>query len=288
MPKSIRVRRWFSTSGEEATELREKWIPGIEANEEEPGWDPERNPSAIVEIARERVQLDVLGPLKSGKEATVYVCRASGTTGVRLVAAKLFRDLTTRGFRNDAVYRAGRNFGRERLNRAYNKGLLDPGLRLSLWVGAEFEALHRLHRVGADVPRPLLVSSRWMLMDFVGNDQGPAPMLARVKLTAEEAAATFERIMRNMRLFLSCDIIHGDLSAFNVLWWQGAPRIIDFPQAVDPRTNPNSFDLLTRDARIIGTYFSRYGVGSDSVLRVMSDWEDYLRGRLAKPTPRES
>jgi RIO kinase 1 len=283
MPKSIRVRRWFSTSGEEATELREKWIPGIEANEEEPGWDPERNPSAIVEIARERIQLDVLGPLKSGKEATVYVCRATGTAGTRLVAAKLFRDLTTRGFRNDAVYRAGRAFGNTRLDRAYGKGLLDPSLRLSLWVRAEYEALHRLQAVGADVPRPLLVSSRWMLMDFVGNDDGPAPMLARVKLTAEEAAATYDRIMRNTRLFLSCDIIHGDLSAFNVLWWQGAPRIIDFPQAVDPRTNPNAFDLLTRDARIIGTYFSRYGVGSDSVLRVMADWEDYLRGRLSTP-----
>jgi len=281
MPKSVRVRRWFTTSGEEATELREKWVPGLEANEEEPGWDPECNPSAVVEIARERVRLEVLGPLKSGKEATVYVCRAAGTSGTRLAAAKLFRDLTTRGFRNDAVYRAGRVFGRERLNRAYVKGLLDPGLRLSLWVGAEFEALHRLHASGADVPRPLLCSSRWMLMDFIGNEEGPAPMLARVRLTPEEAAPAYERIMRNMRLFLACDIIHGDLSAYNVLWWNGVPRIIDFPQAVDPRTNPNAFDLLMRDARIIGTYFARYGVGSDSVLRAMNDWEDYLRGRLS-------
>ena len=52
--------------------------------------------------------------------------------------------------------------------------------------------------------------------------------------------------------------MHGDLSEYNILYWNDTPYIIDFPQSIDIRTNPYVRDLLERDVRNVCTYFVRY------------------------------
>ena len=52
-----------------------------------------------------------------------------------------------------------------------------------------------------------------------------------------------DRLLWNVELFLGHNWIHADLSAFNVLWWEGRGTVIDLPQAVDPRSNPHAADL---------------------------------------------
>src|SRR5207245_350234 len=46
--------------------------------------------------------------VKSGKEATVYCCRAHPATGAEFLAAKVYRPRQVRSFQNDAVYQQGR------------------------------------------------------------------------------------------------------------------------------------------------------------------------------------
>jgi RIO kinase 1 len=67
-----------------------------------------------------------------------------------------------------------------------------------------------------------------------------------------------ESILEDIQIFLRFGIIHSDLSGFNILWWKDQPWIIDLPQAVDIRQNPNSMMLLKRDLENIINFFSKY------------------------------
>ena len=224
---------------------------------------------------------DVLHQVKSGKEATVYCCRAHPRTGVEHVAAKVYRSSERRNFRNDAIYQEGRVIGNKRDRRAVKKRTAwGHEVKSALWTGHEFGTLDLLYRAGADVPRPYASSETAILMDYVGEPGEPAPHLQHVELERAEAYPLFRRVMRNVELWLSCDRIHGDLSPFNILYWQGHTTIIDFPQAVDPRTNPNARALLTRDVENVCRYFARYDVRSDPFRIADNLWRRFQRAEL--------
>ena len=74
----------------------------------------------------------------------------------------------------------------------------------------------------------------------------------------------WERLLWNVELFLASNVVHGDLSPYNVLVWEDEIRIIDFPQRVDPRQNPNAETLLRRDLGVLATHFTRLGVEADA------------------------
>jgi RIO kinase 1 len=56
---------------------------------------------------------------------------------------------------------------------------------------------------------------------------------------------------------------HADLSAFNLLWWEGRLVFIDFPQAVDLAANPQGLDLLHRDVANVCRWFAKRGLEHD-------------------------
>jgi RIO kinase 1 len=130
------------------------------------------------------------------------------------------------------------------------------------------------------VPRPLRGSAFCILMEFVGGERGPAPQLRDVELGAAEAREVFERLIWNVELFLANDLVHADLSAFNVLYHEGRATIIDFPQAVDARTNRNSYEFLRRDLANLARHFARYGVTADPDRLADDLWHRYLFAKL--------
>lgn len=130
------------------------------------------------------------------------------------------------------------------------------------------------------MPRPLAQMGNAVLMEYVGDVGDAAPRLREVALASEEARPLFERLLRNVELFLACDRIHGDLSPYNILYWRGGAVIIDFAQAVDPRYSPVVFDLLARDVRRLCEFFARYGVEADATSLALDLWERYMRGEL--------
>ena len=115
---------------------------------------------------------------------------------------------------------------------------------------------------------------------FCGNGDVPAPMLATIHLDAGEAERVLERLLDNIATLLARHVVHGDLSAYNVLYWQGQPMIIDFPQAVDARVNPNACLLLARDVASLCRYFARQGVACDPVDIADDLWRRYMHARL--------
>jgi RIO kinase 1 len=90
----------------------------------------------------------------------------------------------------------------------------------------------------------------------------------------------FDRLLWHVELMLSHNRVHGDLSAYNVLYWQERAIVIDFPQAVVATSNPHALRLLQRDIERLCQYFSRYGVEADSRALARDLWSRFEGGVL--------
>ncbi len=215
---------------------------------------------------------DVLRRVKGGKEASVYLCRAGTPIDADFVAAKVYRPRMMRNLKNDHVYREGRSNlddeGRVIINDGMQHAMqkrTDYGKKLlhQSWIAYEFTSMQVLHAAGADVPHPYAMADNAILMGYIGDTDGCAPALSEVTLDRAEARQLFERVLRNIEILLTHERIHGDLSAYNILYWEGAITLIDFPQVVSPNVNRNAFSIFERDIVRVCEYFSKQGVNAN-------------------------
>ena len=209
---------------------------------------------------------EVLRPIKSGKEASVHLCRANrSTTGEDLAALKAYHPLDRRDFRDESIYRDGEWIKERRIRAALDKKTrFGRHVQGAIWVHREWETLRLLSAAGAAVPRPIARTDDAILMTFVGDEASAAPQLHRYRPDRHEAQMLFEQLLGQVERLLHGNVIHGDLSPYNVLVWEGRAILIDLPQAVDPRKNRHAEHLLERDIRRICDHFGRLGVRSDA------------------------
>ncbi len=212
---------------------------------------------------------DVVRLLKGGKEASVYLCTGNETTQVSHLAAKVYRPRMFRQLRKDHQYREGRTDLDASGNQITEDGMLQAmrskskyGLELlhTSWIEFEYQALAELFAAGGDVPRPYARGHNAILMEYVGDLSQAAPLLVDVQLEAAEAQPLFERLMHNIEIMLSQERVHGDLSAYNILYWDGGIKLIDFPQVVSPQGNSSAYQIFERDVLRVSEYFARQGV----------------------------
>lgn len=216
---------------------------------------------------------DVLKRVKGGKEASVYMCTAGTEVAAELVAAKAYRPRSLRNLKNDHVYRAGRadfdSDGRKITDKGmahamYKKTKYGRALLHQSWIAYEFTTMKKLHSAGAHVPQPFTMAHNAILMSFIGDLDGCAPALSEISLDRQEAIKLFDRTLANIDTLLACGVIHGDLSAYNILYWEGVITLIDFPQVVSPLENKNAFPIFQRDVIRVCDYFSRQGVKANA------------------------
>jgi RIO kinase 1 len=212
---------------------------------------------------------DVLFKIKAGKEASVYLCRAGEQVNTPLVAAKVYRPRMLRNLRDDHIYREGRPDRDEDGHELHDEGSIHAVMtrsrfgeqvRHQSWIAHEFNAMQTLFKAGADVPRPYEMAHNAILMDYVGNLTMSAPTLNTVVLDKEEAGQLFSRLLHNLDILLTHQQVHGDLSAYNVLYWEGKISLIDFPQVVSPLHNRNAYAIFERDLIRLCEYFIGQGL----------------------------
>jgi RIO kinase 1 len=225
----------------------------------------------------------VLRPIKSGKEASVHLCRANPrTTGEDLVALKSYHPLDRRDFRDESIYRDGEFIKERRVRVALEKHTrFGREVQGGLWVSREWETLQGLHRAGVPTPRPIESTDDAILMTYVGDEEVAAPQLSAYEPDdRDEAESLLDQLLKTIERMLFHDVIHGDLSAFNVLVWEGVTTVIDFPQAVDPKKNRFAHTLLERDVRRTCEHFERYGIHRPAA-RIAADlWTGWLYADL--------
>jgi RIO kinase 1 len=239
--------------------------------------------------------IDVLRRVKGGKEANVYMCQAHPSVGLDLLAAKLYRPRLFRNLRNDALYRDRRTVLDEQGKMVTNRGALralaggtsyGQDLRQASWLQHEYTTLGILHAAGIPVPQPIASGENTILMEYIGNMHQPAPSLVETTLSPAQARRTFDILIDSVERMLALARIHADLSAYNVLFWEDRPTIIDFPQAVDPRQNPDSWPIFARDVERLCQYFSRYGIRPQPLSLARSIWDRHS-SELTPLTPQE-
>jgi RIO kinase 1 len=90
----------------------------------------------------------------------------------------------------------------------------------------------------------------------------------------------WDELLYDVETMLADNLIHGDLSDFNVLLWAGEPFVIDLPQALDPRVNLRSELLLRRDIERLCQWGRRFGVERDADSFATELWIRWLEGEL--------
>jgi RIO kinase 1 len=216
-------------------------------------------------ITADAARQEDLGVLKSGKEADVHLIARRLGSAVNVLAAKQYRGFEDRLFRNDARYRTGRRTGESRIDKAMAKGsAAGMAFRARQWVTTEFEVLGRLWAAGMAVPYPVQLMGNEIMLELIGSSDRVAPRLAQAGVGTAQARQLWPQIVDNLRLMVRTGVVHGDLSAYNVLLDGERTVFIDFPQAVDPIAHPEGMRLLERDVLNITTWFDKRGVHSDA------------------------
>lgn len=242
--------------------------------------------SSLRSFFEQDLLLDILRHVKGGKEASVYCCEAGPAGGADLLAAKVYRPRQFRNLRNDAMYREGRTLltadGRpvkktdHRLLRAVGKkSEFGVQVQHTSWLMYEFTAMQSFHTAGAAVPKPIASGENAILMSYQGTAQMPAPTLIEVSLDRDEAEALLQEVLRSIEIMLQQGFIHGDLSAYNILYWEGRITLIDFPQVTSIQTNKNAASILQRDITRVCDYFARQGARCDPQATMDRLWKRY-------------
>jgi RIO kinase 1 len=277
------VQRWLNET-QEAEGAKAPFAPEALVGRRDGDWVL----SSLTHFYEQDLIADVLREVKSGKEATVFCCTGGSAAERALMAAKIYRPRMFRSLSNDAQYREGRTVRNEsgKNVRLSGKGVPSRGsakgraFQVSSWIGYEYAAQELAYSLGVRTPKPYAQTGNGLLMDYLGDAEQVAPRLCEIDVDRSGAQSLLDGLIDDIAKLLAGHRIHGDLSAYNILAWNGEPYIIDFAQAVDPRQGDDARVLLARDIHRVAAALAPYGARCDA--RGIADrlWWDYLENSL--------
>lgn len=220
----------------------------------------DRNTTKLLSGLQSRGIIDsISGTIASGKESGVFL-GSLGPKGKLMcqdlsiespIVIKIFRT-STLNFKNIEKYISG-----DIRFRKYSKKTRSI---IKLWVEKEYRNLSRSHLAGANVPQPILVKNNVLLMELIGINGIPSPLL---KISRDEATQMMmQAILDQMRiLYQDAKLVHADLSPYNILIRNSIPYLIDMSQSVIT-SHPKAEEFLERDINNVLYYFSARGVNT--------------------------
>jgi RIO kinase 1 len=221
---------------------------------------PEPRPDWVV---TQQAAIDTeLGVLKTGKEADVFLLQRAVDGGPSVVmAAKRYRSADHRTFHRNAAYTEGRRGRDSREARAAAKSTaFGRAVAAAQWASAEWESLKLCWQLDLPVPYPVQIDGTELLMEWVQVNGDTAPRLAQLRPAADLLASFFDQLREAMATMAQHGIVHGDLSAYNLLAAGDRLVIIDLPQVVDLVGNPQGMDFLLRDCANVCAWFRSKGL----------------------------
>ncbi len=229
---------------------------------------PQPRPDWVV-TSQAAVDTD-LGILKTGKEADAFLLERAVPGGSAVgesvvLVAKRYRSTDHRTFHRAATYTEGRSVKRSRDERALKrKSTWGKVVAAGEWASAEWDALKRCWELGLPVPYPVQIDGTEILMEWITDADGEsAPRLAQTRPEPSLLASYFDQLRDALALMVQQGIVHGDLSAYNILAAGDRLVIIDLPQVVDLVGNAAGLDFLLRDCVNVCTWFRARGLDVD-------------------------
>lgn len=241
-----------------------------------------KTPKGLQALIDDGVIDKVLRPLKSGKEASVFVVHGGG----EVRCAKVYKDMAQRSFQQRTLYQEGRKVRGSREARAMSKATRYGRKQQEVaWKNAEVDALYQLRDAGVRVPEPFGYFHGVLVMELVSDADGhSAPRLGEVDLSPEQAREFHRVLVRQVVKMLCAGLIHGDLSEYNVLVAEDGPVVIDFPQVVSAAGNNASRRLLLRDVNALTARLGRFAPELLDTWYGEEMWALYEAGKLRPDT----
>uniref|UniRef100_A0A0N5D717 Serine/threonine-protein kinase RIO1 n=1 Tax=Thelazia callipaeda TaxID=103827 RepID=A0A0N5D717_THECL len=210
-------------------------------------------------ILRKLLQRDVFekieGCISTGKEANVY---HAITKEGKSVALKVYKT-SILIFRNRDRYVSGEF----RYRHGYCKG--NPRKMITLWAEKEMRNLSRMYSGKLPVPKPITARQNVLVMDFIGSEGWPAPLIKDADLSEELADDLYLKLASYMRrMYRDCRLVHADLSEYNIMVHEGKMYIFDVSQSVE-HDHPRSLEFLRLDCSNVTKFFINKGVSVLSV-----------------------
>jgi len=180
-------------------------------------------------------------PIALGKEANVFLARKKDDTHI---IVKIYR-LENCNFNKMFYYISAdpRFLGLENQKRKV----------IFSWVQREYRNL-LLAREQITVPTPIAFKDNILLMKLIGEDV-PAPKLK--DHIPENPEKFFKKVIKRIKQLIDANLIHGDLSEFNILNHKNDPVFIDMSQSTPLKTQ-NSRELLERDLVNVCKFFNKH------------------------------
>lgn len=206
--------------------------------------------STIEKLISDKI-IDMLDfPISTGKEGNVF--RAI-TPKKKFVAVKIYRTSNST-FKHISDYIIG-----DPRFESFRKNRKDI---VHVWTKKEFKNLQRLKKIGVKAPKPIIFTSNVLVMQYIGDSYRPAPMLKDI--IVEKPQEVFDSIIDSIaKMYKKAELVHSDLSAFNILYYRKKPYIIDLGQGV-LLEHPRSLEFLKRDIDNIVRYFNKYNIRTDA------------------------
>jgi RIO kinase 1 len=188
-------------------------------------------------------------PISTGKEGNVF---RGIKPDKKLVAVKIYR-ISTSTFKHISKYILGdprfKSIHKTRRDIIYS------------WTKKEFKNLERLEKIGVRAPKPIIRINNVLIMQYIGSHKKPGPLLKDVAL--KNPKKIFNTLIEFIsKMYKEAELVHGDLSAYNVIIYRNQPYIIDIGQGVLIE-HPNAHDFLKRDIHNIVIYFKKYGINAN-------------------------
>jgi RIO kinase 1 len=241
-----------------------------------------KTPTGLQPLIDDGVIDEVMRPLKSGKEAAVYVVRA----GSDIRCAKVYKDMAQRSFQQRTQYQEGRKVRGSREARAIGKASkYGRKQQEAAWKNTEVDALYQLVDAGVRVPQPYGYFNGVLVMELVTDADGhAAPRLGEVELSPLQARGFHRFLIHQVQKMLCIGLIHGDLSEYNVLVAPDGPVIIDLPQVVSAAGNNAARAMLRRDVGNLTISLARFAPELLDTHYAEEMWALFEQGELRPDT----
>lgn len=196
------------------------------------------------------------GCISTGKESVVFHANGGSLEEQPVpeeVVLKVFKT-TLNEFRNRDRYIKDDYRFKDRFSK------LNPRKIIRLWAEKEMHNLMKIKKAGIPCPEVAFLKKHILVMSFIGKDHVPAPKLKDAMLGSADMKNAYYQVLHMMQqLYQECNLVHADLSEYNLLWHEGKVWLIDVSQSVEP-THPHGLHFLFRDCRNVSTFFQKGGV----------------------------
>ncbi|RXM36083.1 Serine/threonine-protein kinase RIO3 [Acipenser ruthenus] len=196
------------------------------------------------------------GCFSTGKESVVFHAKGGSIDDQAVpeeCAIKVFKT-TLNEFKNRDKYIKDDYRFKDRFSK------LNPRKIIRMWAEKEMHNLARMQKAGIPCPEVVILKKHILVMSFIGEKQVPAPKLKEIKLSSEDMKQAYYQVLHMMQqLYQECNLVHADLSEYNMLWHNGKVWLIDVSQSVEP-THPHGLEFLFRDCRNVSLFFQKVGV----------------------------